>query len=104
MSALSCHASACRYCRHFTPEGRRGGNCQQLGVPVRGNWKACALAMPPFAPSWENSEVIPAWQGKTPIVQEALSLERSFNAPAITVTKTETAASDEVLEARSMLV
>ncbi|KAF3889061.1 MULTISPECIES: hypothetical protein [Nostocales] len=46
--------SACRYCRHYQPEGRRGGVCQQLGAPVRGDWKACSLALPPFAPSWEN--------------------------------------------------
>jgi hypothetical protein len=48
--------SACRYCRYFQPEGRRGGLCQQLGAPVRGEWKACALALPPFAPSWEVLE------------------------------------------------
>lgn len=47
-------ASACRYCRHYNVEGRRGGMCQQLGVPVRGGWRACSLALPPFAPSWEN--------------------------------------------------
>ncbi|GAA6622029.1 hypothetical protein [Scytonema sp. NUACC26] len=48
--------SACRYCRHYQPEGRRGGTCQQLGAPVRGDWKACSLALPPFAPSWESLE------------------------------------------------
>jgi hypothetical protein len=48
--------SACRYCRYFQPEGRRGGLCHQLGAPVRGDWKACALALPPFAPSWETLE------------------------------------------------
>lgn len=103
MSASSCLASACRYCRHFTPEGRRGGNCQQLGVPVRGNWKACALAMPPFAPSWENSEAIPTWQGKNLMVKETISLER-FNVPVIKVAKAENTASDEGLKTRSMLV
>ena len=40
--------SACRYCRHYKPEGRRGGNCKILGVPVESNWKACALAASPF--------------------------------------------------------
>ncbi|RCJ39659.1 hypothetical protein A6770_11250 [Nostoc minutum NIES-26] len=48
--------SACRYCRHFKPEGRRGGMCQQLGAPVQASWKACSLALPPFAPSWETLE------------------------------------------------
>jgi len=50
--------SACRSCRYFQPEGRRGGLCQQLGAPVRGSWKACSLALPPFAPSWERLEGI----------------------------------------------
>jgi hypothetical protein len=27
-----------------------------LNAPVRGGWKSCALAMPPFAPSWEYVE------------------------------------------------
>jgi hypothetical protein len=48
--------SACRHCRHYTPEGRRGGNCQQLSVPVQSHWKACSLAVSPFGPSWENLE------------------------------------------------
>lgn len=56
--ALNPVTSACKSCRFYTPEGRRGGNCQQLGVPVRGSWKACSLALPPFAPSWESLEEI----------------------------------------------
>ncbi|MDJ1172675.1 hypothetical protein [Roseofilum capinflatum] len=74
MNNSNCQTSACRYCRHFTPEGRRGGNCQQLGVPVRGGWKACPLAMPAFAPSWEGSEL---WQYQplTMIEADSKSLE-----------------------------
>lgn len=41
-------ASYCSRCNHYTPEGRRGGHCGQLGVPVQGKWKACSLAMPVF--------------------------------------------------------
>jgi hypothetical protein len=37
-------------------QGRRGGQCRQLGVPVQGCWKSCALAVPPFASSWRNLE------------------------------------------------
>ncbi|HLO83941.1 MAG TPA: hypothetical protein VK203_02850, partial [Nostocaceae cyanobacterium] len=47
---------ACKYCRHYQPEGRRGGMCQQLGAPVQAGWKACSLALPAFAPSWETLE------------------------------------------------
>ncbi|PSF36145.1 hypothetical protein C7H19_14195 [Aphanothece hegewaldii CCALA 016] len=49
-------ASSCRYCRYYQSEGRRGGMCQQLGVPVQGQWKACSLATHPFTSAWENLE------------------------------------------------
>ena len=48
----------CRHCRHFNPEGRRGGTCQKLGVPVHSNWEACTLACSPFSPSWKTLEDI----------------------------------------------
>ncbi|BAZ13782.1 hypothetical protein NIES4071_56220 [Calothrix sp. NIES-4071] len=56
MKSIKFLTSACRYCRHYNPEGRRGGNCQQLSAPVQGHWKACSLALPAFAPSWETLE------------------------------------------------
>ncbi|MEH2139002.1 hypothetical protein, partial [Nostoc sp.] len=56
MKPIKFLASACKYCRHYQPEGRRGGVCQQLGAPVQATWKACSLALPPFAPSWETLE------------------------------------------------
>jgi hypothetical protein len=40
--------SVCRYCRHYTPEGQRGGMCQMLSVAVKSEWKACSLAVPSF--------------------------------------------------------
>lgn len=46
--------SACRCCQFYKSQGRSGGYCQQLGVPVRGTWHSCPLALPPFAPSWEG--------------------------------------------------
>ncbi|RMH73263.1 MAG: hypothetical protein D6680_16965 [Cyanobacteria bacterium J007] len=45
--------SKCCTCGHYQIEGRRGGACQLLGVPVKGNWQGCRLAIEPFAPSWE---------------------------------------------------
>lgn len=50
--------SNCRHCRYFNPEGRRGGTCQKLGVPVNSNWQACVLACPPFSPTWKTLEEI----------------------------------------------
>jgi len=67
------HCGYCRHCRHFVPEGRRGGNCEQLGVLVRGGWKACSLVIPAFAPSWEVIEGIAMWQGETLRVSEIAS-------------------------------
>ncbi len=50
--------STCRHCRYFNPEGRRGGTCQKLGVPVNSNWQACVLACSPFSPTWKTLEEI----------------------------------------------
>lgn len=59
-------ASACRYCRFYHPEGRRGGTCEQLNVSVQGTWKSCSLAAPAFGDSWET-------------VPEIALLEKSFS-------------------------
>ena len=48
--------SSCRYCRYYQSEGRRGGMCDQLGVPVQGEWKACVLASHPFSTPWDAIE------------------------------------------------
>lgn len=72
MKTLSCATSACRYCGHFIPEGRRGGNCEQLGVPVRGGWKACSLAIPAFAPSWEGLPGVILWQSESLTLSELI--------------------------------
>lgn len=58
--------SACRHCQFYNPEGRRGGLCSQLGVPVQAEWKSCHLATPAFNTEWQ------------PLPQIAL-LEKSFS-------------------------
>ena len=68
MKSIQIFTSACRNCRHFSPEGRRGGVCQKLGAPVRGSWKACSLAAPPFAPSWESLEDALSLPSATPVL------------------------------------
>lgn len=67
-------SSACRHCHHYTPEGRRGGVCALLSVPVQSQWKACALAVPPFGESWENIAEIGLWQEQAVTVQEAVTV------------------------------
>lgn len=54
MSNFEPVVSLCRHCQNYRLEGRRGGHCSQLGSLVQGRWKACSLAIPPFAPSWES--------------------------------------------------
>jgi hypothetical protein len=49
MKSAQCQVSSCSRCRFYSPEGRRGGQCNQLGVPVAGRWMACSLAVPVFA-------------------------------------------------------
>ncbi|HEY9808170.1 MAG TPA: hypothetical protein V6D13_02415 [Halomicronema sp.] len=78
MKTLNCLTSACRHCRFYQPQGRRGGHCSQLDAPVRGTWKACSLAIPPFAPSWENLETIKLWEQEMLGIPELLPLEGSF--------------------------
>lgn len=50
--------SVCKHCRHYSPQGRRGGMCQKLNAPVRGDWQACSLVNSPFMPTWETWEEI----------------------------------------------
>jgi hypothetical protein len=49
-------ASKCNFCGHYKMQRGSVGHCQLLNAPVRGGWKSCALAMSPFAPSWEYVE------------------------------------------------
>lgn len=75
--------SSCKSCRHYSPEGRRGGQCAQFGTLVHAGWKACPLAMPAFAPSWETLErfttvgvpaEVPAIAGSSPTPQRVVKV------------------------------
>jgi hypothetical protein len=70
-------ASACRFCRYYTPEGRRGGQCQHLGVPVRGGWQACSLGVPTFQPLKDNFENILLVPGEVLPLEASLESTRS---------------------------
>ncbi|MGB3653024.1 MAG: hypothetical protein WBA41_17650 [Rivularia sp. (in: cyanobacteria)] len=74
MKSIQIFTSACRNCRHFSPIGRRGGDCQRLGAPVRGSWKACSLAASPFAPSWETLEDAWSLPDATPLLADSSEL------------------------------
>ena len=51
--------SKCQFCQFYQHRGRQGGYCQKLTTPVQSHWRSCPLALPPFAPSWEeqNSDI-----------------------------------------------
>ena len=83
MKPLNFLISACRYCQYYKPEGRRGGTCQQLGVPVHGSWKACALAIPAFARSWEGLEEILMLSEETPILSDPCPLGCALDSSSI---------------------
>lgn len=60
MSKFTTNVSACRHCRFYQGEGRRGGQCKQLGAPVQAGWSACPLAAPLFAAEWEACQSVVA--------------------------------------------
>lgn len=86
MTICNLPTSACRYCQHYQPEGRRGGECQMLGVRVQGNWKACSLAVSAFAPNWES------------LVEEIMSLTSASVLAATPVAATVKLSEPELLE------
>ncbi|MBE7381376.1 MAG: hypothetical protein F6J95_008195 [Leptolyngbya sp. SIO1E4] len=61
MDATQFGISCCQRCRYYTLEGRRGGHCGQLNVPVQGKWSACSLAAPVFMESMSTVTQLPVW-------------------------------------------
>ena len=101
MTTLNFATSACRCCRYYQPEGRRGGMCQQLSVPVRGSWKACSLALSPFEPAWRRMEAI--W-GNDPLgIKESLAVNCSLTVSAQNLSEENCIAPDETLNPRPVL-
>ncbi|KAM3099964.1 hypothetical protein ACKFKG_01875 [Phormidesmis sp. 146-35] len=77
-------ASACRHCRYYMPEGRRGGHCSQLSVSVRGSWAACSLARPVFAPTWDFTKIMMWKEELLPITSELTTADlRETNRPMV---------------------
>lgn len=102
MNTLNFPTSACRLCRYYQPEGRRGGVCQQLGVPVRGSWSSCSLALPPFAPSWENIEDI--WHEEQLLSKQALAVGCSLDSSKPNIAEENSRVSTEKLATEVALV
>ena len=55
--------------------------CQQLGVPVRAQWKACSLAAAPFTHTWESLETVVKLESslvlECPVKQEPLEKKKT---------------------------
>jgi len=76
MERVSKTISTCRYCHFYQIEGRRGGSCQRLGVPVQGDWKVCAVAALPFAqaePLRSDPARVETWAGMPTLVSTVTS-------------------------------
>jgi hypothetical protein len=50
--------------------------CKQLSAPVRGSWKACSLALSPFASAWERIEAI--WEDEALGIKDTLAVSCSL--------------------------
>jgi hypothetical protein len=75
MNAIQFGTSCCQRCRYYTLEGRRGGTCSQLNVPVQGKWKACSLATPVFLDSISTLGSLPAWPEDLVIMAQHSEME-----------------------------
>ena len=99
MKPINPLTSACRYCRHYQPEGRRGGTCQKLSAPVQSGWKACSLAIPAFAPTWESLEdawSLPLSKPIVPVLPVAANINSDLeNLEFKTITETSVSALPE---------
>ncbi len=88
MKSAQCQVSFCSRCRFYTPEGRRGGQCGQLGVPVEGRWMPCALAVPTFASAMVEMKPLdflpqPVELKLVDLQLETARLEAALEAPAV---------------------
>jgi hypothetical protein len=88
MKLSGCQVSCCSRCRFYGPQGRRGGHCSQLGVPVESRWRPCPLAMPVFdaAPGprgpRENFLPQPLELGFPDVLLETARLEVALSSPS----------------------
>ena len=79
MNSSSHPVTACRFCQHYSSEGRRDGFCGKLDVSVRATWDSCSLAAHPFDDSWQlGNNLSPQMQISRPERQEVKMRSLSF--------------------------
>lgn len=81
--------SVCRYCRFYQPEGRRGGSCQKLGVPVESKWKACTFASLPFKTTVTKLEEIFQLYSAVELASDVSEADAKGNYSTVDLKKTE---------------
>ena len=86
MKEMQFKNAACRHCRFYEPEGRRGGSCQKLGVPVESNWKACKLASSPFESPLKKLEDMFQLNSSIEIISSRINAKKS-DRPKMTAPK-----------------
>lgn len=96
MSSKKGEIARCGACRFYTPIGRRGGNCSQLGVHVRSVWETCHLAESPFQQLTHDD---PAEVEITKIVTE-IAKEKKLVPEALPIPSGQFASADKQLVAR----
>lgn len=88
MKSAQCRVSSCSRCRFYSPEGRRGGQCSQLGVPVESRWSPCSLAVPVFTSPLVAMKPLdflpqPLEMSIAEVSLEAALLEAALEAPSV---------------------
>lgn len=66
--------SRCGLCRFYTHQGRRGGVCEQLNVPVAARWNACELAASPFRSEYRKAVAIASTSERWQVPKTACEL------------------------------
>ena len=84
MNSSGKSVTSCRLCQYYNPEGRRGGFCEKLDVPVSPAWDACSLAAHPFETSWQpvddfNSLLHQSFHNPIPITPEEIPELQEIN-------------------------
>ena len=64
MKTINTSVSVCSHCRNYQHQRGCGGYCKQLGVEVKGKWKACPLAIPVFLSAAEKEDFVAEVTGK----------------------------------------